>query len=215
MVSASGGKRSVAEVHIVALALASQLVLFAVLPAPGAFPQEQIEASVPAYDPGDRPSLGEFINVYGVGFRSGYAQMDTRQSEEHFWLALAVYFEARNQSLEAQMAIAQVVINRKADRRWPPTIRGVVSQGRRSTAASWRSCQFSFMCDGRSEKIYNHDAWKTAREIAFLAITPGGWTDLSGGATHYHSRGIAPPSWTKAMKDAGTAGDHQLWQELN
>ncbi len=200
-----------AQVHIVALALASQLVLAAVLMVPGESRPEYPPIEAP--DPGPGPSLGEFINVYGVGFQGGYANMDPSQSEEHFWLALAVYFEARNQALEAQMAIAQVIINRKADRRWPATIRGVVSQGRRSVHASWRSCQFSFMCDGRSEKIYNPDAWKTAREIAFLAITPGGWPDLSGGATHYHSSKIKAPWWTKEMTNAGIAGDHQLWLE--
>ena len=168
----------------------------------------------PAMDPEHRPSLGGFVDVYGVDFQSRYDRMDADESEDHHWLSLAVYFEARNQSLAAQMAVAQVVINRQKDRRWPSTIRGVVSQGRRSNAASWRSCQFSFMCDGLSETPHNRTAWKVAREISLLALD-GSWPDLSGGATHYHTKKTKPPIWTAKMTNAGTAGDHQLWIEAD
>jgi spore germination cell wall hydrolase CwlJ-like protein len=39
-----------------------------------------------------------------------------------FCLALNVYFEARNEPAEGKVAVAQVVMNRKADPRFPDTI---------------------------------------------------------------------------------------------
>jgi hypothetical protein len=48
-----------------------------------------------------------------------------------FCLALNVYFEARNEPVEGKVAVAQVVMNRKADPRFPDTICGVVYQGQK------------------------------------------------------------------------------------
>ena len=44
-------------------------------------------------------------------------------------LAQAVYFEARDQPTIGQMAVAQVVLNRVHDSRWPDTVCEVVKEG--------------------------------------------------------------------------------------
>jgi len=44
-------------------------------------------------------------------------------------LALNVYHEAKNQSLIGQIAVAQVVMNRVKDERYPNTVCEVVKQG--------------------------------------------------------------------------------------
>ena len=46
-----------------------------------------------------------------------------------------------------QVAVAEVVLNRVADRRFPSTVCGVTKQG----AGSGRGCQFSYACDGNSD----------------------------------------------------------------
>ena len=49
-------------------------------------------------------------------------------SDELHCLAGAVYFEARGEPLEGQLAVAQVIVNRAEDRRFPSSYCGVVYQ---------------------------------------------------------------------------------------
>ena len=53
---------------------------------------------------------------------------DAALSEELRCLAGAVYFEARGEPLYGQLAVAEVVINRAQDSRWPASYCGVVYQ---------------------------------------------------------------------------------------
>ena len=54
---------------------------------------------------------------------------------EHECLAKNIYFEARNQSVAGQIAVAQVVINRVNDDRFPNTICKVVQQSMLDSAS--------------------------------------------------------------------------------
>ena len=72
-------------------------------------------------------------------------------------LALNVYHEAKNQSFIGQVAVAQVVMNRVRDTRYPNTVCDVVKQG---ATYKWKPdfpiknrCQFSWYCDGKSDSI--------------------------------------------------------------
>ena len=48
--------------------------------------------------------------------------------EQHKCLALNIYHEARSESMEGQIAVAQVTLNRVAHSEWPSTICEVVSE---------------------------------------------------------------------------------------
>ena len=67
------------------------------------------------------------------------------------WACLteALYFEARGETLKGQLAVAEVILNRVDNRKYPDSICGVITQG----ASKRHKCQFSFKCDGRPEKI--------------------------------------------------------------
>ena len=85
-------------------------------------------------------------------------------------LALNVYHEAKNQSLIGQIAVAQVVMNRVKDERYPNTVCEVVEQG---PTYSWKPdypvrnrCQFSWYCDGKSDKPKEEFAWEQAITVA-------------------------------------------------
>ena len=87
-------------------------------------------------------------------------------AEALFCLALNVYHEAKNQSMIGQIAVAQVVMNRVYDERYPNTICEVVEQG---PTYSWKPdfpvrnrCQFSWYCDGKSDTPRDLDAWEKA-----------------------------------------------------
>ena len=52
-------------------------------------------------------------------------------------LASNVYHEAKNQSIDGQIAVAEVVMNRVADTRYPNTVCEVVKQG--PVRESWKT----------------------------------------------------------------------------
>ena len=73
-------------------------------------------------------------------------------------LAQAIYFEARGEPFEGRMAVAEVIRNRVAARNYPNDVCGVVFQG----AERRHRCQFSFACDGKSDRPPADAAWRSA-----------------------------------------------------
>lgn len=122
-------------------------------------------------------------------------------------LAQAVYFEARSEPLEGQLAVAQVILNRVSDKRFPDSICEVVFQNERLR----HRCQFSFACDGRSDQPYDRRAWKVAKKIAVVALV-GEWQDLSLQATHYHAEYVSP-YWQARMHQTAQYGRHKFYRD--
>ena len=85
----------------------------------------------------------------------------SKMNRELKCLSEALYFEARGEQVEGQIAVADVIINRKNSNQFPSTICGVVSEGSHKRHA----CQFSYNCDGKLELIYDK---KTYRRIVKL-----------------------------------------------
>ena len=129
-------------------------------------------------------------------------------------LALNIYHEAKNQSFVGQMAVAQVVMNRVQDSRFPHTVCEVVKQG---PTYSWKKdfpvrnkCQFSWYCDGKSDKVRNKDAWQTATLIA-KGVLSGNLDDFVEGATHYHATYVNP-SWASSKTYVTRIDDHKFYR---
>jgi hypothetical protein len=121
-------------------------------------------------------------------------------------LAEAVYFESRGQPLVGQLAVAQVILNRAADKRFASTVCGVVRERSKSGA-----CQFSFVCDTRSDVPGPSAAWDEARAIAQLAMS-GSPPDVTGGrALFFHAVHVAPP-WRLRMARTATLGTHMFYR---
>ncbi|MCK4868229.1 MAG: cell wall hydrolase, partial [Alphaproteobacteria bacterium] len=98
-------------------------------------------------------------------------------------LALNIYFEARSEPLDGKLAVGYVVLNRVADKRFPNKICEVVKQG---GAKKRHRCQFSWWCDGRSDRPRDLQAWKESRVLARLVFW-GYSEDPSNGALWYHA----------------------------
>ena len=114
-------------------------------------------------------------------------------------LALNTYHEAKNQSMIGQIATAQVVMNRVADKRYPNTVCEVVKQGPKykgSNIPVRHRCQFSWYCDGKDDMPKNEKAWKKAQDYAYLVLYNRISIDITEGATHYHATYVKP-SWAK------------------
>lgn len=120
-------------------------------------------------------------------------------------LAKTIYFEARGESEEGQRAVAAVVLNRVASADFPNTICEVVHQGGTGT----KDCQFSWWCDGRSDKPKDRESWEQAITIAYEMMT--GAPDPTNGALYYHNTGVSP-SWRTQLRRLATIGDHAYYR---
>lgn len=116
-------------------------------------------------------------------------------------LATAVYFEARGESVDGQLAVARVVMNRAASGRYPSTYCATVRQ----------PAQFSFVRSGRFPPV-NVDcaAWKKAEAIARLAlanVVPSVGNDV----LWYHADYVAP-SWGRRLTLVSKIGQHIFYR---
>lgn len=121
-------------------------------------------------------------------------------------LAQAVYFEARSEPLDGQLAVANVVLNRVNSPSWPNDVCAVVFQNEH-----WRNrCQFSFACDGLSDRPKDAGAWQTARAVSTIALA-GAWPDQTGNSTHYHAVYVNP-SWRSLLEPTVKHGRHLFYR---
>ncbi len=120
-------------------------------------------------------------------------------------LSTAIYFEARGEPEDGQLAVAQVVLNRVKNPTYPNTICGVVYQNK----SKRNRCQFSFACDGRPERVTDKVAWAKAEDLARRSVEEQKETFLEevGSATHYHATYVRP-RWASRMTRTESIGRH-------
>ena len=127
-------------------------------------------------------------------------------------LAENVYFEARGQGQAGWVAVAQVTLNRVQDTRFPNTICEVVKQGLtyESGHPIKNKCQFSWYCDGKSDKIKNFKIYDEIIELVNYIIDQNLF-DITDGATHYHADYVRP-SWAKTKTKTIEIDDHIFYR---
>lgn len=125
-----------------------------------------------------------------------------------FCMAMAVFFEARDQPLTGQQAVAEVVINRVESPRFPDTVCDVVFQNK----------QFSFTHDGMSDdytkhtdNVFDRQAIDIAEAIASSTLNGD---RLGTTSTHYHATYVAP-YWAELYHLDGRVGDHIFYTAPN
>ena len=128
-------------------------------------------------------------------------------------LALNIYFEARDQPIEGQIAVAQVVLERVKSDKYPNTVCEVVLQG---PTYSWTinypirdRCQFSWYCDGQSDEPKDKIAWLNSIDVAEKTLH--GLKDVVQGAKYYHSVTV-DPWWAKYKTRVKQIGDHIFYK---
>ena len=129
-------------------------------------------------------------------------------------LALAVYYEARSEPVSGQIAVAQVIMNRVRDPRFPKTVCGVVHQGPTSSTGMplRHQCQFSFWCDGLGEEPRDMLAWHRAQIVSKLVYNGIAVRQDLVGVVHYHTLD-AQPRWSSCMTEAVRIGNHVFMRE--
>lgn len=119
----------------------------------------------------------------------------------------ALYFEARGETLEGQIGVAEVILNRRDSGRYPGTVCGVVQQG---TGEKWM-CQFSYYCDGLSDTVGDQESWERMGRIARVMID-GAPRRLTEGAMFYHTKGVSP-YWADEFFQTAEIGAHLFYRE--
>lgn len=127
-------------------------------------------------------------------------------AEEIGCLALNIYFEARGEPDLGKIAVAHVVLNRVADRRFPSTVCDVVRQGGEDEL---HRCQFSWWCDGQSDRPRDTRSWDAVKTVA-QKVYWGFSDDPTYGALWYHADSVSP-SWGKVFQPGPKIGQHQFY----
>lgn len=141
-----------------------------------------------------------------------YAECTTEENIHA--LALNMYYEARDQEHDGMLLVGEVTMNRVFSRHFPDTICGVVYQGRKDGNGNMirHQCQFSWYCDGKSDRPTEEDSWREAQEIA-TSLVNGDISKLGTDATHYLNpdKVSRMPRWTRVYTQVGMYGDHVFY----
>ncbi|TYP80917.1 cell wall hydrolase [Maritimibacter alkaliphilus HTCC2654] len=152
--------------------------------------------------PKDRPKALKQLDV----IFSSKGGAPEEEDPEWYCLTEAIYFEARGESFQGQVAVAEVILNRVDNDRWPDTICGVVNQG---TGERYR-CQFSYTCDGLPDTVTDQRAWDRAGHYA-AAMMKDGPRILTNGATFYHATYVNP-YWAQEFAITANIGTHRFYR---
>jgi spore germination cell wall hydrolase CwlJ-like protein len=123
----------------------------------------------------------------------------------HHCLALALYWEAKTEGAEGMLAVASVVLNRVAHPEFPSSVCAVVTQGGEEPP-----CQFSWWCDGRSDRPTDPEAWRLAQRLAKAALADPP-PDRTGGALFFHNTSIVTP-WVQKRVRTARIGRHIFYR---
>jgi len=141
------------------------------------------------------------IDLPSTGLTSSLRPKLRDSSKEISCLATNIYFEARSQTREGQVAVAQVTLNRSQHSNWPTSVCNVV----------WQPNQFSWTHDGKSDRPANTEAYTDILDIA-SKVYNGVEPNIVGDSTFYHADYVKP-RWAKhkSMTLTDRIGDHLFY----
>ena len=148
-------------------------------------------AQMPA-TPGDAGSLAALVDALAA---------DAPLSPDVECLAQAIYFEARGEPLDGQLAVAQVIVNRTRSPQFPSDYCSVVRQ----------RAQFSFVRNGRIPAAPRASrAWQRASAIARIA-DQALWDSPAEDALFFHASSVRP-GWARTKLARATIERHVFYR---
>ena len=155
------------------------------------------------------------VGVTGAQEVRAQERLSTITSEQRECLALNIYHEARSESIQGQVAVAWVTLNRMESPDFPNSICGVVYQARTDSRGNplRNQCQFSWYCDGKSDRIRNQRAWEDVQLIADVVLLD--WARAKNSpvqnATFYHADYVSP-SWAREFTQVAVVDNHIFYE---
>jgi len=137
------------------------------------------------------------------------------KANEFGCLTEALYHEARSEDDVGVLAVGTIILNRVKNKRFPNTICKVIHQG-----IYWQDkpvrdmCQFSYWCDGKTEKYKDIKALSRILRLAKIILS-GIIVKTLDRATHYHASYVSP-GWAndKQFKFITQIGKHIFYVDL-
>jgi spore germination cell wall hydrolase CwlJ-like protein len=114
-----------------------------------------------------------------------------------------VYGEARGESEIGQALVAQTILNRVADPRYPSTACAVVAQPK----------QFAGYQAAFPKTAAQRDAWELAKQITDAVQAGNFRVGSCGRATHFHEASVTP-AWAPRLRRLCRVDNHIFYQEL-
>lgn len=111
-------------------------------------------------------------------------------------LAKNIYWESKHEPFEGKVAVAQVTLNRVADKRWPDNVCGVVYE--RNKFYSRVVCQFSWVCEpGKITKKTDPELYQESLQVAKKVYLENFRLPSLHDAYFYHADYVNP-QWKKS-----------------
>jgi hypothetical protein len=146
-----------------------------------AAPAEVVQPLLPAATPADGVSIAPEPAATLSELVADHGDAETLDGDMRC-LAGAVYFESKGESLDGQLAVARVIINRAKSGRFAGSLCGVVFQ----------RGQFSFVRGSSMPPIpMSSRGWREAVAISQIAMA-GNWKSEAEGALYFHARRVSP-----------------------
>ena len=149
-------------------------------------------------------------SMVGVPAFAQYEELKTKSwmGEQIECIALNIYYETRAVSLADAMGVTDVVLNRVSSVHYPNTPCDVIHEG---YVPGKRTCQFSWYCDGKSDKPRNSSAWERSRKLARDMYIHRQYIGITEGATHYHATYVRP-YWAPTLDRITRIGSHIFYR---
>lgn len=179
---------------------APAIIVFQDGQAPQALPTPTYPAPVATTPPTETAAVDDDDTVAYPTLAAAVAAQPIEASDEQLrCLAGAIYFESKGEPLAGQLAVAEVILNRVAARRFGETVCDVVTQ----------RGQFSFVRGGRIPSIPTGRAsYRTAVAVAKVAMNDA-WDSPAGKALFFHARRVSP-GWNKTQ--VASIGNHVFYR---
>jgi len=160
--------------------------------APRFYAEEVVQALPEETKPADTASLAQLVETMPA---------DAPLSRDLQCLAQAIYFEARGEPLDGQLAVGAVVVNRTTSGRYPSDYCSVVTQ----------PGQFSFVRRGHiPSPDESSPAWTRARALAQIAHRDL-WESEAGEALFFHARYVRP-GWARTKVKLAAIDSHIFYR---
>lgn len=114
----------------------------------------------------------------------------------------AVVFESRGEPEEGQKLVIDVILNRVKDKRFPDSVKGVLTQPK----------QFSYINDMHKQKTPKKEDVEKIQQLTHHYLKKGGNEVAPEGVLWYH-RDTAKPIWRHNLVRVGSIGRHVYYRE--
>lgn len=134
------------------------------------------------------------------------ASISTQVNEDaRMCLGLAMYWEARGEGGRGMRAVGSVVLNRVMSQHFPNSVCGVVYEGGETPP-----CQFSWWCDGKSDRPLNRAQWQATLKVADKLLS-NQTHDPTGGALFFHNTSVRS-SFHRTRQRTAQIGNHIFYR---